>query len=79
MNYSGTHLLLKVEEDLGNYSDWVVSTLLPSVEINEDTTMLYFGAGIGTLSKLFFEATGLKPDCVEIDPEQREIIEDRGV
>ena len=28
--------------------------------------------------KLFFETTGLKPECVEIDPEQRELIEKSG-
>ncbi len=78
MKYSGTHLLLNGEEDLKNYNQWIINKFLCNVQINSQTKVLDFGAGIGTLSKLFFETTGLKPECVEIDTEQREFIEKRG-
>lgn len=76
--YSGTHLLLKGEEDLKNYNKWIISKFLHNVQVSSQTKVLDFGAGIGTLSKLFFDATGLKPECLEIDPDQRELIKKNG-
>jgi SAM-dependent methyltransferase len=78
MKYTGTHLLLKGEDDLKHYNKWIVSKFLRSLKISDQTKVMDFGAGVGTLTKLFFEATGIKPECVEIDPEQREFIEKRG-
>ena len=78
MKYSGTNLLLKGEADLKNYNHWIISTFLSNVQISNETKVMDFGAGVGTLAKIFFEVTGLKPECVEIDPEQRELIEKRG-
>lgn len=76
--YSGTNLLLRGEEDLKSYNKWIISKFLRNVQVSNQTKVLDFGAGIGTLSKLFFDATGLKPECVEIDPEQRAVIEKNG-
>ncbi len=78
MKYSGTHLLLKGEDDLKNYNKWIINTFLHHVKINKQTKVMDFGAGVGTLTKIFFEVTGLKPECIEIDPEQREFIEKIG-
>lgn len=78
VKYSGTHLLLKGEEDLKNYNEWLIRKFLRNVEINNQTKVMDFGAGVGTLAKVFFKATGIKPVCVEIDPDQRKMIEKRG-
>ena len=76
--YLGTQHLLTAEEDLKHYNNWIVSTFLRKVQINNETKVMDFGAGIGTLSEIFFQLTGVRPDCLEIDSEQRKMIEDRG-
>ena len=40
--------------------------------------LLEFGAGIGTLATLFKTIKGLKPKCLEIDPNLKRILVDRG-
>jgi 2-polyprenyl-3-methyl-5-hydroxy-6-metoxy-1,4-benzoquinol methylase len=40
--------------------------------------LLEFGAGIGTLATLFETREGLKPKCLEIDPNLKRILVDRG-
>ncbi len=40
--------------------------------------LLEFGAGMGTLATLFKTIKGLKPKCLEIDPNLRRILVDRG-
>jgi SAM-dependent methyltransferase len=40
--------------------------------------VLEFGAGIGTLAQLWFDRTGVKPECLEIDPDLRNTLIDRG-
>lgn len=81
--YSGTELLINGEDDLSNYNEWIVESFLHHYKVikplmNRETMILDFGAGIGTLSKLFLRFTGIRPDCVEIDTEQREIIKEMG-
>jgi SAM-dependent methyltransferase len=78
LKYSGTHLLLKGEEELKNYNKWIIDKFLRNVRINIQSKVLDFGAGVGTLSQLFFDVTNVKPECVEIDLEQRWLIEERG-
>jgi SAM-dependent methyltransferase len=43
-----------------------------------DEDVLDFGAGIGTLAKIWREQVGIKPECVEIDPKQVTVIKKRG-
>lgn len=76
--YSGTHLLLNGEADLKNYNQWIINKFLRNIQISGLTKVMDFGAGVGTLTKIFFEATGIRPDCVELDPEQRVLIDERG-
>lgn len=76
--YSGTHLLLKGEDDLKNYNSWIVGKFIKNVRMHKDAKVMDFGAGVGTLAEIYFRATGLRLECVELDPEQREIIEKRG-
>ena len=78
LKYSGTQYLLTAEDDLKNYNNWIVSTFLRNVEISKETRVMDFGAGIGTLSEIFYRITGVKPDCVEVDSAQRNLIEKRG-
>ena len=40
--------------------------------------LLEFGAGIGTLATLFKTIKGLKPKCLEIDPNLKRVLVDRG-
>ena len=40
--------------------------------------LLEFGAGIGTIATLFTTSKGLKPKCLEIDPNLKRILVDRG-
>lgn len=76
--FSGTNLLLKSEEFLKNYHHFIVDKFVKYSPSSSDAKVLDFGAGIGTLAEIFFNAVGLKPECVEIDPDQRKIIEQRG-
>lgn len=76
--YAGTQLLLNGEVYLKNYNEWIVKKFLSSVQVNADTKVMDFGAGVGTLAKVFFEIAGIKPDCIELDPEQRVVINERG-
>lgn len=82
-NYSGTESLFNFENYLCNYNTWIIKSFLHHYcvirpPISNDNKVLDFGAGIGALSKIFFELTGVRPDCVEIDSEQRKIIGDMG-
>jgi SAM-dependent methyltransferase len=78
IKYSGTHLLLSGETNLKNYNEWITKKFLHIARVKADARVMDFGAGIGTLAKIFFEFTGIKPDCVEVDPEQRAVINQRG-
>ena len=40
--------------------------------------LLEFGAGIGTLATLFKAIKGLKPQCLEVDPNLKRVLVDRG-
>ena len=78
MKYSATHLLIQGEENLKNYNEWIINSFLRYVTVTNKTQVLDFGAGIGTLSRIWFAKTGLRPHCVEIDPDQRAFIEKSG-
>lgn len=78
MKYVGQHLLLRAAEDLRNYNRWIIRILLRNLPINGKKRVLDFGAGVGTLTTLFHSVTGLKPECVELDPEQKLILENLG-
>ena len=40
--------------------------------------LLEYGAGIGTLATLFQATKGLKPQCLEVDPNLKRVLVDRG-
>jgi putative flippase GtrA len=78
--YAGKNMLFKMELDLKNYNLGIVEIFLKnSILFNKFfKNVMDFGAGIGTLSQIFFSKTGVKPDGVELDLSQREILISRG-
>lgn len=73
--YNGKDELWGNERCLKNYNRDIVEKLardaLPRGSVME------FGAGIGTLAGLWEEITGVRPVCLEIDPELRQILLER--
>lgn len=75
-SYAGGDGLWASEKYLVNYNQDLIRKLTKHQNQSED--VLEFGAGIGTLADLWHKKTGIKPKCVEIDPEQLRIIKIRG-
>lgn len=84
--YAGAQFLLRAEDDLRNYNDWIVDTFIRALgadaragdRLGAQTTVLDFGCGIGTLSRIFAQRTGTRPDGVELDASQRALFAERG-
>jgi SAM-dependent methyltransferase len=70
--YAGTDELWANEKYLPRYNASVVALLSRRSAKKRD--VLEFGAGIGTLAGLWHAATGIKPDCVEIDSDLRALL-----
>jgi SAM-dependent methyltransferase len=78
-NYAGKELLIKTEQDLKHYNAWIVSTFIRNVhKLSAETPVLDFGSGIGTLSQIFLNQSGIRPEGVELDDSQRNIYAARG-
>lgn len=67
--YEGSAILNDIDISLANYSSHIISLLLKNlkIDITDLTRILDFGAGSGTLARLFEDRTGIKPICVELD------------
>lgn len=74
--YAGGEELWQAERFLVNYNNDLVLKLISRAQGSE--RVLEFGAGIGTLANIWHEKTGVRPDCVEIDDAQKNIVESRG-
>jgi SAM-dependent methyltransferase len=74
--YAGSDELWAGERALIKYNRDLISKLVKGQEQSKD--VLEFGAGIGTLAHLWELSTGTKPECLEIDPNQRAIVKGRG-
>jgi SAM-dependent methyltransferase len=74
--YSGFADLLSIEDNLRAYNADIVSKIARYFEGKR--SVLEFGAGIGTLAVEWEKQTGVKPECLEIDGKQQEIIAGRG-
>ena len=72
----GKENLWLIENSLKKYNKNIVDTL--SKYYVKDSTVLDFGAGIGTLANIWSNELLQKPDCVEIDQEYISILQDRG-
>jgi SAM-dependent methyltransferase len=75
-SYSGVSELWFAEVNLKNYNIDLVKKL--SRYCSKDSTVMEFGAGIGTLAEIMVSITKIKPDCLEIDPDLKKIILERG-
>jgi 2-polyprenyl-3-methyl-5-hydroxy-6-metoxy-1,4-benzoquinol methylase len=74
--YAGSAELLSAEINLIRYNRDIVKQIVRKT--TNRIRILEFGAGIGTLAREYKGATGIKPECVEIDTIQAGIIMDRG-
>lgn len=74
-NYAGTDELWANEKFLKKYNTDIVSKL--SKYSKTESEVLEFGAGIGTLAQLWYSITMVKPECLEIDTNLREVLIER--
>ncbi|MEJ2767538.1 class I SAM-dependent methyltransferase [Mycetohabitans sp. B46] len=74
--YTGANLLIDNEKNLKNYNNWIVRKFIRCFRKNKfnENSVLDFGAGVGTLSTIFWKKTGIKPVVVEPDLQQRETL-----
>jgi SAM-dependent methyltransferase len=77
VSYSGAAELWAIEGALKKYNVDLVNKL--SYYFHDCLRVLEFGAGIGTLAELWAKKTGVTPQCLEIDPDLRRIIQKRGL
>ena len=75
--YSGATELWAIERALKKYNQDLVAKL--SHYFKGSTKILEFGAGIGTLARIWNEKTHIKPECIEVDASLREVIRERGL
>jgi SAM-dependent methyltransferase len=72
INYSGTQELLDGEQGLAGYNLDVVSKLSEGLKLSKSENfgaIVDFGAGTGALAEVWKKEFGVKPICVEIDPQ----------
>ncbi len=74
-DYAGVDELCANENFLKKYSADTVAKL--SKYAKDKPEVLEFGAGIGTLAQLWHAATGIKPECLEIDESLRTLLRER--
>ena len=74
-SYSGVEKLFDTELGMPNYNLNIVRKIQKefgnSKNKKNNPKILDFGAGVGTLAKIFNESWSIKVECVEIDPIQR--------
>ena len=75
-DYAGVMELWVNEANLLRYNTEIVKKL--SMYVVVGARVLEFGAGIGTLAKIWTKEKKIKPICLEIDQNLQEIIEKRG-
>jgi 2-polyprenyl-3-methyl-5-hydroxy-6-metoxy-1,4-benzoquinol methylase len=75
-DYSGTTELYMVENALKKYNSYIINLI--SEYWTKEFSVLEFGAGIGTLAKIWEYKNKSKPDCIEIDKSLIKILKKRG-
>jgi len=76
--YSGLDELLTIENSMPRYNGFIVDKFINNYDIGNNTEIVDFGAGIGTLSQVIHEKTGISPSCIEIDKINKSYLVDRG-
>lgn len=74
--YSGAEELWDIEAQLLNYNRAIVDRF--ERQLAGRRKLLDFGAGIGSLAKIWREVYGIDPECLEIDTAFRATLEERG-
>jgi len=71
--YSATDGLVRIEAAMTRYNRWIIGKVIKGYgkTLDSKTRVLDFGAGLGTLSQIFYEKSGVRPDALEIDPGHR--------
>ena len=77
MSYQGLEELKLIDQNLKNYNEKIVDFFVDKVN-QKTVSVLDFGAGIGTLTEIFFKKTSIKPECFEICPKSQEILTQKG-
>ena len=75
-SYAGEAELWANEANLPRYNLDIVRKL--SSLASSNARVLEFGAGIGSLAQIWAKQKGIKPICLEIDPNLKNIIQERG-
>ena len=78
--YSGTDQLVRIEKAMARYNAWIVGMVIDGYggKINPTTRVLDFGAGLGTLSQIFYDKSSVRPDTFDLDPVHRQEMTRRG-
>lgn len=81
--FSGSQQLLDSELGLIRYTTEVVSKFhkkmhLGTLLTGEIAEVMEFGAGTGFLASIMLDKFGIRPDCVELDPELVKLIKRKG-
>ncbi len=80
-NYYSPNDLLTMEIGLPKYTRNIVREFHSQIdsEIKKDEhNVLDFGAGTGALAQIWLDDYAIKPDCLEIDPELKSILKNKG-
>lgn len=75
-SYSGIEELVAIDKAMPRYNSFIANAI--TRHLKPETKPVDFGAGIGTLSDLFVDKTGIKPTCVEVDPTCRQVLLSKG-
>jgi SAM-dependent methyltransferase len=82
--YTGTQELLDSEAGLIRYNTEIVRKFFSKMGlqkriIEKNGNLLEFGAGTGFLAEIFRSHFGIKPDCIELDPDLLNVIEKKNL
>jgi SAM-dependent methyltransferase len=75
-HYSGIEELWAIESQLKNYNKDIALKISRGFQSSDK--VLEFGGGIGSIASIIYINKGIKPDCVELDPDLRLILDERG-
>jgi SAM-dependent methyltransferase len=83
-DYVGHDELLVLEQHAVRYNQHIAdqfASVLPRLkgQAGRPPVVIDFGAGIGTISRLFKATTGIAPLAVELDAHQRQVLNQRGL
>jgi len=81
-NYTGTQELLDSEVGLIGYSTQIIRKFFNKMDLDKriienNGTLLEFGAGTGFLAEIFLSNFQIQPDCVELDPKLVTLIKNK--